>query len=165
MSRSDPIQTFDAVYAALFNDVYAYFCLCFGEQVAQDLSQEIFLRVWRAIDQGREPENWRAWVFRCAVNLKNDFLRRRYAENHAQETVEPPPPPSAADGDSRIAVAKALAALPEEERELLIFKNAGLSSQEIGETLHISASAVRTRLQKAKQDFKERLEAEGISNA
>lgn len=164
MNRDEKYAAFDAVYDALFNDVYAYFRLCFGEQTAEDLAQEIFLRVWQAIDDARVPEQWRAWVFRCAVNLKNDWLRRKYADAALQEKIEPAPQaaPIAGSGDEKVAVAQALAALPEWERELLIFKNAGLTSAEIGELLKLSASAVRTRLQKAKQDFKERLEAEGI---
>lgn len=165
MSQDKKYVAFDAVYDALFNDVYAYFRSCFGERAAEDLSQELFLRVWRAIDGAHEPENWRAWVFRCAVNLKNDWLRRKYANSGMQQKIEPSPPPTAADEDARLSVAGALAALPEWERELLIFKNAGLTSDEIGALLHLSGSAVRTRLQKAKQDFKERLEAEGYRNA
>lgn len=167
MSGADKDAAFDAVYAQLFDDVYAYFNLCFGAQTAEDLSQEAFLRVWKAIDSGNMPDNWRAWVFRCAVNLKNDFLRRKYAENSLQEQAvwESTAAPTAPDDLDRLAAARALGALKAEERELLTLKSFGFTSDEIGGLLGISASAVRTRLQKAKQHFADNLQKEEISNA
>lgn len=167
MSGGEKDAAFDAVYAELFDDVYAYFNLCFGAQTAEDLSQEAFLRVWKAVDSGKIPDNWRAWVFRCAVNLKNDFLRRKYTENSVQEPtiLESAPAPAQTDDSERLAVGQALAALPAEARELLTLKSFGFTSEEIGGLLGISASAVRTRLQKAKQNFADNLQKEEILNA
>lgn len=167
MSGGEKDAAFDAVYAELFDDVYAYFNLCFGAQAAEDLAQEVFLRVWKAVDGGKIPDNWRAWVFRCAVNLKNDFLRRKYAENNVQEQtiLESAPAPTQTDDPERLAVGQALAALSAEARELLTLKSFGFTSEEIGGLLGISASAVRTRLQKAKQNFAENLQKEESSNA
>lgn len=167
MSGGEKDAAFDAVYAELFDDVYAYFNLCFGAQAAEDLAQEVFLRVWKAVDGGKIPDNWRAWVFRCAVNLKNDFLRRKYAENNVQEQtiLESAPAPTQTDDPKRLAVGQALAALSAEARELLTLKSFGFTSEEIGGLLGISASAVRTRLQKAKQNFAENLQKEESSNA
>ena len=59
-SETEKETQFDAVYRELFGDVYAYFNICFGEQTAEDLAQEAFLRVWRAVDSGKIPDNWRA---------------------------------------------------------------------------------------------------------
>lgn len=167
MSGADKDAAFDAVYARLFDDVYAYFNLCFGAQTAEDLSQEAFLRVWKAIDSEKIPDNWRAWVFRCAVNLKNDYLRRKYAENSLQEQAvwESAAMPTIPDDPDRLAVGRALGVLKAEERELLTLKSFGFTSDEIGGLLGISASAVRTRLQKAKQHFADNLQREEISNA
>ncbi len=166
MNSREKDAAFDTVYAELFDDVYAYFNLCFGAQTAEDLAQEAFLRVWKAIDSGNIPKNWRAWVFRCAVNLKNDFLRRKYAENSVQEktVLESAAAPTQTDDPERLALGLALAALPAGERELLTLKSFGFTSEEIGELLGISASAVRTRLQKAKQNFADNLQKEEFSD-
>ena len=156
---------FDAVYNELFGDVYAYFNVCVGEQSAEDLAQEAFLRVWRAVDGGKIPDNWRAWVFRCAVNLKNDFLRRKYAESGVQSFETAVLPASAApDEGETLAVKTALSSLAGADREVLTLKSMGFTSDEIGELLSISGSAVRTRFQKAKQNFQNALETEGVKH-
>ena len=167
MSTGEKDAAFDRVYAELFRDVFAYFNVCFGSVTAEDLAQEVFLRVWKAIDSGKTPDNWRAWVFRCAVNLKNDFLRQKYAgeksQTAAEQIVSAQDAAIAHDG-TQLSVQSALANLPAADRELLTLKSFGFTSEEIGEFLKISASAVRTRLQKAKQSFKIHLESEGITD-
>lgn len=161
MNAQKKNEAFDTVYDALFPDVFAYFNVCFGAQEAEDLAQEIFLRVWRAIQDGKTPDNWRAWVFRCAVNLKNDFLRRAYAARETQPLDEAQQDLSAAPDDmTRLAVQRAFAALPKDCAELLTLKSFGFKSEEIGTMLGVTASAVRTRLQKAKGLFSECLERE-----
>lgn len=167
MSAGEKDAVFDAVYASLFRDVFAYFNVCFGPEVAEDLAQETFLRVWKAIDLEKIPDSWRAWVFRCAVNLKNDFLRQKYKQSNVQTLAEQALPiQSAADENNGVylGVQRALACLSAADRELLTLKSFGFTSEEIGAFLNISASAVRTRLQKAKQSFKIHLETEGITD-
>lgn len=167
MSTGEKDAAFDRVYAELFRDVYAYFNVCFGAETAEDLAQEAFLRVWKAVDSGKIPDNWRAWVFRCAVNLKNDFLRQKYAGEKSQtaaEQVLSTQEASPAPDGAQLSIQCALARLPAADRELLTLKSFGFTSEEIGEFLKISASAVRTRLQKAKQSFKFSLEKEGVTD-
>lgn len=155
---------FDAVYAQLFGDVFAYFNVCFGAQTAEDLAQEAFLRVWKAVDSDKIPENWRAWVFRCAVNLKNDFLRKKYAESGVQSAETAVLPAAQPPDGAGLSVQNALAQLSGAERELLTLKSLGFTSEEIGEMLGVSGSAVRTRLQKAKEHFRITLQTEGVTD-
>ena len=160
ITQQEKNATFERVYDALISDIYAYFNICFGAEAAEDLTQEIFLRVWKAIDAEQPPDNWRAWVFRCAVNLKNDYLRRAYLARGAQEHFIKNAEPSASDDMQNLCVRLAFDALDRDTRELLTLKNLGFKSEEIGALLGVSASAVRTRLQKAKQSFAEKLETE-----
>ena len=135
MSTGEKDAAFDRVYAELFRDVFAYFNVCFGSVTAEDLAQEVFLRVWKAIDSGKTPDNWRAWVFRCAVNLKNDFLRQKYAgeksQTAAEQIVSAQDAAIAHDG-TQLSVQSALANLPAADRELLTLKSFGFTSEEIG---------------------------------
>lgn len=160
ITQQEKNKTFESVYDALISDIYAYFNICFGAEAAEDLTQEIFLRVWRAIDAEKSPDNWRAWAFRCAVNLKNDYLRRAYLARGAQEHLVKNAEPSASDDMQSLSVRLAFDALDRDTRELLTLKNFGFKSEEIGALLGVSASAVRTRLQKAKRVFAEKLETE-----
>ena len=160
ITQQEKNTTFESVYDALVSDIYAYFNICFGTEAAEDLTQEIFLRVWRAIDAEQPPDNWRAWAFRCAVNLKNDYLRRAYLNRGAQEHLVKNAEPLASDDMQSLSVRLAFDALDRDTRELLTLKNFGFKSEEIGALLGVSASAVRTRLQKAKRVFAEKLETE-----
>lgn len=151
---SGPEDLFNSVYNELFDDIYAYFNICLGESFAADLSQEVFLKVWKMIESNSAPENWRAWVFRCAVNLKNDSLRKKYTVKEIAFTEENS---GNDDGLDAVHIRNAFSSLKADERELLSLKSFGFKSEEIGDMMGISASAVRTRLQKAKQSFSELL--------
>ena len=98
MSTGEKDAAFDRVYAELFRDVFAYFNVCFGSVTAEDLAQEVFLRVWKAIDSGKTPDNWRAWEFPCEVILPrrtNCFgtgcgnRTRRHTAERSERTREP----------------------------------------------------------------------------
>ncbi len=74
-----PRERFDDLYQQYFPKVYSYFSICFGADTAQDLSQITFLKVWDFLRQPHKklPDHFRAWIFRVAVNVKNDYLRKK----------------------------------------------------------------------------------------
>lgn len=147
---------FDRIYGELASDIFAYFNICFGVNPAEDLTQEVFLRVWRQLQNGDLVENWRAWAFRCAVNLKNDFLRQKLrSQNLAERVLENSEPTTNARSPDDLDVRTAFCALEEAERELLTLKSMGFNSREIAEMTGSTDSTVRTRLQKARTHFKE----------
>ncbi|MBQ2775383.1 MAG: RNA polymerase sigma factor [Clostridia bacterium] len=158
---------FDKVYNDFFKDVYSYFSLCFDIDTAEDLTQQTFLGVWRFMkEKDSLPfSNTRAFVFRCAVNVKNDYLRRKQARpkesrleasmlfgyTYSHQTTQ------------QIAVGEALKALDFEDRDVLLLKNMGLSSSDIGKAYGISASAARSKLSKARLAFRKELEKQGVN--
>lgn len=147
---------FDRIYGELASDIFAYFNVCFGVNPAEDLTQEVFLRVWRQLQNGAAVGNWRAWAFRCAVNLKNDFLRQKLrSRNLANRVWDNSEPATDARSPDDLDVRTAFCALEEAERELLALKSMGFNSREIAEITGSTDSTVRTRLQKAKTHFKE----------
>ena len=72
-------EQFNSIYGTYFSSVFAYFCACFGKDQAESLAQQTFLQVWRALKNPtfEEPKSWKAWVFRTAINVKNDWLRKK----------------------------------------------------------------------------------------
>lgn len=147
---------FDRIYNELASDIFAYFNICFGANPAEDLTQEVFLRVWRQLQNGAAVENWRAWAFRCAVNLKNDFLRQKLRGRNLTDRVwENSELTTDARSPDDLDVRTAFCTLEEQERELLTLKSMGFNSREIAEMTGSTDSTVRTRLQKAKNHFKE----------
>jgi RNA polymerase sigma-70 factor (ECF subfamily) len=70
-----------------------------GPEMAEDLLQETFLRVWRALPAFRGDSSFDTWIFRIATNLVRDFARRR----KARPEMLIPPVASSDDGDGAAA--------------------------------------------------------------
>ncbi|MGH9469862.1 MAG: RNA polymerase sigma factor [Terriglobia bacterium] len=134
----------------------------------EDLAQEIFLKVFRAI----RSYNWRAsfgtWVARIAVNHCYDYLRRQRSSRlsyqwqlseealRALESAASQPHEGAPNLDEQIAwkdlAQKLLDRAPPEDRIVLTLKEIeDLSVEEIAETLDWTASKVKVRLHRARK--------------
>ncbi|MDD4796372.1 MAG: RNA polymerase sigma factor [Eubacteriales bacterium] len=156
-------SVFDAAYDAHAPRVYAYFTLCLGADAAADLTQQTFMQLWAHLRREPPPDNLRAWVFRIAVNVKNDWLRRK---QRTPALVSLDDRQRAAPDDelvTALAVRTAFARLSAAQRDVLLLKQMGLTSDEIGRAIHLSASAVRSRMAAAKKQFRRELEDCGVT--
>ncbi len=132
---------------------------------AEDLVQETALRAWRERERLRDPRAARVWLFRIAVNLWRDWLRRgrspvARARPLASEPLDDAPAPDrvAADQDELQRALAALDSLPSRQREVL-YLNAceGLSLAEIAGVLDISTDAAKASLSVARNRLRELL--------
>lgn len=166
-------QLFETIYLSFQPSLYRYFATCFSVDAAEDLCQQLFLKLWLYQVQNPDfvPKNWRAWLFRAAVNLKNDQIRLLKALPQAFELIEnedsPADPFLLPDSSSaqvdQLSVRQALYALKERERDLILLKYMGFSSGEIGTMLNLSASAVRSRSATAREHFAKQLKKYSVS--
>jgi RNA polymerase sigma-70 factor, ECF subfamily len=153
-------ELFEQYHGPIFAYIYRLVNQC---DLAQDLAQETFLQVVRHRQQLPEVNNRRAWVYRIATNLSFNALRRgrRFqwlpwqAVDGAGADVQDP-----ADAlHERDAVTAALNALPAHYRApLLLYSRYELSVQEIAQALQISPAAVKTRLHRAREMFRQAYE-------
>ena len=160
-------QLFEGIYLSFQPSLYRYFATCFNDNDAEDLCQKLFMKLWLYQVQNPHfvPNNWRAWLFRVAVNLKNDHIRLVKSLPQTFELIEnedsPADPFLLPDGtDSQIdqlCVRQALFSLKERDRDLILLKYMGFSSGEIGKMLDLSASAVRSRSATARERFAKQL--------
>ena len=160
-------QVFETIYLGFQPQLYRYFAACFNDDDAEDLCQQLFMKLWLYQVQNPNfvPKNWRAWLFRAAVNLKNDHIRLLKALPQTFELIEnedsPADPFLLPDGCEahvdQLAVRQALFALKDRDRDLILLKYMGFSSGEIGRMLNLSASAVRSRSVTAKERFAKQL--------
>jgi RNA polymerase sigma-70 factor (ECF subfamily) len=136
--------------------------------LAEDLVQEAFLRVMRAIGQYRYPRPFKPWLYAIALNLARDHYRRadtRHAAALSEEAWESQPadPPDdglLADAEGR-QVAAAVHALPPHQREALVLRYyQGLSLDEIAAALDIPVGTVKSRLSLGLKRLRETLEPE-----
>ncbi len=165
MDRTQPRDELTALVADLFEQyhtaIFAYLYRLVGEREwAHDLTQEAFLRVFKARERLPQVDNRRAWVYRVASNTAFNALkrRRRFAWLPWRQTDDPaelsqPGPAQACQ--QRLAVERALAELPPHYRApLLLYSHYGLSVREVAEALEISPGAVKTRLHRAREMFR-----------
>lgn len=130
---------------------------------AQDLAQEAFVRAYRKLRTYNPEYSFRNWILSVCANLaKNRFRsedRRRKAQaTHVELYPRAPDPPD----PRRIALERALRALPETLRVPLVLKHVeGLSYEEISGVLGIGLSAAKMRVKRGRDDLVQRLGREG----
>ena len=143
----------ERLYLAYQPQVLRYLTRMLGQrQTAQDLTQETFLRATRAAGPGEEPHQ-RAWIFRIARNLALNHIRDM--SRQIALAPEAAVANAAATHDTALIVNEALEKLSELDRDVFVLReSAGLSYDEIAATCEITADAVRSRLQRARQSLR-----------
>jgi RNA polymerase sigma-70 factor (ECF subfamily) len=129
---------------------------------AADLTQETFLRAWRQRDRLRDERSARVWLFRIAVNLWRDQLRRgrspiARAESGADRAPghEPPPEQVAATNEELARALAALNGLPARQRDVLYLSACeALTPAEVGEVLGITSEAAKANLSLARKKMR-----------
>ncbi len=159
-------ELFEELWDKYNRKIYRYFRRQFDDSTAEDLCQQTYLNVWRYISvySGSHINNKKSWLFAIAKNVKNDHLRDMslHSMNFNYGNLYETDIPVEYNLDENISIQRAFEKLSREERELLSMASY-LTSKEIGSVLGISASAVRNRIQKAKQNLKNTLEGFGIN--
>jgi RNA polymerase sigma-70 factor (ECF subfamily) len=118
-------------------------------ELAEDLAQDVFVRVVRGADRYEPRERERAWLFRIARNAALDHRRREAVRPAA--AAYPLEPMTGATQALRAGLRQALAQLPETERDaFLMAELGGLSYAEIATALDLSVAAVRSSLYRAR---------------
>jgi len=138
------------------------FGLCFrlvGDRgAAEDLAQEAFLRALRDLKQLRDPDRFRPWLSRIALNACRMYLRRLRAR---PEEAPPDERTSACmwtSEDAPFGIDQAIARLDAAtQRMLMLFYGEGLSHAEIGEVSALSAAAVKSRLHRVRERLRKEM--------
>jgi RNA polymerase sigma-70 factor (ECF subfamily) len=147
----------EALYAAHYQPLLRYLTRAAGQaDVAQDLAQDVFLRVTRTVVPAGSPGDIQAWIFRIARNLVIDHHRRQArTPNVAPESAARPRP---ATQDVGVAVNEALARLPVLDRDVFLLREVGgLGYAEIAATCDLTPDAVRNRIHRARLQLRETL--------
>jgi len=155
--------------------VHFMFRMSRNQAVAEELAQEVFLRVYRSRQTYRAEAKFSTWLYRIATNLGVNHARDTKYERTAQNVyLDQPDPetgtsPDVADStlsveqelvrDERMqAIRKHVMALPERQRSaVLMHKYQEMDYKEIGEILKLSESATKSLLFRAYQTLRENL--------
>jgi RNA polymerase sigma-70 factor, ECF subfamily len=143
------------------------------ESDARDLTQEAFIRVYRAWRSFQPGTSFLSWIYRIITNLHRDELRRR--KGRYQEEIPEDNAPQAFGGARPMAtqpiddlverqlserMSKALARLSLEQRQVLVLADVEeYSYQEIADMVGCSIGTVRSRLHRARQQLRRNVES------
>jgi len=146
------------------------------DETARDLSQEVFVKAWFALDRVKAKARFSTWLFQIAVNLcrdhakskatrnarKTDSIFRQPSDDYPEErefaSAQPSPAEHAESKEAIAALESEIQALPEELR--LPFVLGAVEHQpykEVAAILGLSDKAVEVRIYRARQQLCERL--------
>lgn len=166
-------QAFAEIYQRYATMVYNLSLRLSGDpEEASDLTQEIFLRIFRHLAKFRGRSSLKTWIYRVALNHCRSRLGRRRPDPQPLtgpegETVREIPDPRRSPEDRAVAesearlVAAALARVPRRFREAVTLRDLeGLSYQEIADVLRVRIGTVRSRIARGRERLREVLESE-----
>jgi len=151
----DTAGDFEAIYAMYQPRIAGYLARMVGDpDVAADLTQDVFLKAFRAIGPTKPGLNLKAWLFTIATNAALDHHRHRrlllWLPLHGANVDPPEIDPHGHFGDKEELEA-VLAALPKDQLACLLLQaRDGFSFEEIGAMLGISTGAAKTRAYRAR---------------
>ena len=161
------VNDFEKLVTAYEKNVYNIALRMVGDpDDAADMTQETFIKAYRALSSFRGDSKFSSWLYRIASNVCLDFLRSR--SRHPQVSL------SAVDEDDRAtfelpdmrqnpeeqlmkklgmeAVRRGLEQLPEQQRQILVLRElGGLSYAELAQTLGLEEGTVKSRIFRARK--------------
>lgn len=174
-------EAFDRFVEIFRNKLFQYsFLVCRQREDAEEVTQEALLRVFQSLDQLKDADRVKAWVFRIARNAC--LMKRRksvFAPERELSLDELMPSSSHADGHKRIEIADwshlpddeafrgemrraiqtAIAGLPEMYKTVLLLRDVEeLSTDETAGVLDLSTDVVKTRLHRARLAVRKELD-------
>lgn len=159
--------TFEALVNAYSADLYRYaFWLCSHRALAEDLVQETFMRAWKALDKLKDTKSAKAWLITILRRENARHFSRQPKDTVSFEELDrdldqiPGAEPGLGSTEAFV-LHQAIAALPSDYREpLLLQVLGGYSCEEIAELLNMKSGTVMTRVFRARQKLRKRLEGD-----
>ncbi len=167
-AQAGDVQAFGRLVLRYQDRVYnTCWRICRSTEDAADLTQEAFLKAYRAIGTFAGKSSFYTWVFRIAVNLALSHRKRAklrlvtslddapddespVAQREA-DTRSPSPAARAEDGEMHAAVADALGRIDEHHRAVLVLRDIeGFDYHSIAEVLEITVGTVKSRVHRAR---------------
>ena len=174
--RRGEASAFDLVYEHFRPRVFSFLArLTLVRAVAEELTQETFLRLARHAPSLAEDTKLGAWLFTVARNLARDHRRRRLLQQDSLSTLAlwptrrqaPPSPLDLAEADeSRRRLESALSRLPDVQREtILLVTIEGFSAEAAATIIDVNAATLRKRVSRGRALLQELMREPASSNS
>jgi RNA polymerase sigma-70 factor (ECF subfamily) len=163
-------RAFTLIVRAYETPVYNYVLRLVGDRVlAEDLTQEVFLRVFQGLPKFSLRSKFTTWLFQVTKNRVLDELRANERRPRLSVALEDVPPLMVVDAplenvEAMDAVWRSVGDLtPDLKMALLLRDVVGLSYTEIADSLEITLATVKWRIYKAREEVQLALAREGIT--
>ena len=163
-------RAFTLIVRAYETPVYNYVLRLVGDRVlAEDLTQEVFLRVFQGLPKFSLRSKFTTWLFQVTKNRVLDELRANERRPRFSVALDDIPPLEVVDAplenlEAMDAVWRSVGALtPDLKMALLLRDVVGLSYTEIADSLEITLATVKWRIYKAREEVQLALAREGIT--
>lgn len=175
-SCSDPIErlvsecmagdraSMQEIYGLCSGRIYALMVRMVGRQDADDLTQQVFLQMFRKLGQFSGKAKLETWLYRLATNEALQHLRRRkrFATEHSAAEHPKREPTAEEDTELGEVLERAMAQLEPELRAIFLLREQNeLSYQEIAESLDIPEGTVGSRLNRARSELRRHMRTLG----
>jgi RNA polymerase sigma-70 factor (ECF subfamily) len=178
LQRGAP-QAFERLLDQYQQPVYRFVCGLLEDPAdAPDVTQEVFVKVFRKVGEFRGDASLKTWIYRIAINEASN--RRRWFARHRKNevSVDTAAEGAAADADwfidrrgtpfdllsraeVRIAIGKTLGEIDQRLRVAVILRDIeGLSYNEIADTIQVSLGTVKSRILRGREAMKSKLRRE-----
>jgi RNA polymerase sigma-70 factor, ECF subfamily len=132
---------------------------------AEDLAQQVFIRVWRSAPRYKPTAKFTTWLFRITRNLVfNEMRRKRHFVDQTDDLVEPVerkergPDQVLLEEELQMAIQEAISKLPEAQRLAIVLRRyEELPYEEIAKVMDTTVPAVKSILFRARAELRERL--------
>ena len=154
------VTSFETLFLRHYDRVYGLLFRLLGDRgEAEDVAQEVFLKLYYHPLPPGEEHNVGAWLYRVATNLGYNAIRgrKRLDQRNVHLIPDPTPDPvdTVAQQEAAAKVRTALAKLNPRQAQLLLLRQMGLSYEELAAACGIAASSVGTLLARAGQAFRD----------
>jgi RNA polymerase sigma-70 factor, ECF subfamily len=163
-------RAFSLILRAYEQPVYNYVLRLVGDRaLAEDLTQEVFLRVYQGLPRFSLRARFTTWLFQVTKNRVLDELRALERRPRAVVTLDDIPPLEVIDApferaEAIDAVWRAVEGLNVDLKMALLLRDVvGLSYTEIADSLEITLATVKWRIYKAREEVQAALAREGIA--
>lgn len=157
------LKAFEAIFSLYEKAIYGYiFSMVGHKENAEDLTQEVFLKLYKNAARIDLENNFKNWLYKIATNTVYDWLRKKRRgtemfiiddEENSFETIDDNSPyiniEDASDLEAALNKIK-----PNYKRALQLFYYEGMSYEEIADILEIPLNTAKTHLRRAKEEVK-----------
>jgi RNA polymerase sigma factor (sigma-70 family) len=154
-----PAELFERHHVAIYRYLFR---MTGSRETAEELTQDVFVRVLKGLELYQERDRERAWLFRIARNLRCDHARQQHRQppSTSLEDIEPLEPQRQ---ELQVSLGRALAALTDDDREAFVLGEiGGFSYVEIGAICETTPAAVRSRIYRARLALRRALDAPAV---